>query len=120
MSSDLSTPINLDNALVRLGNRHKLLIDMMNFFLEDSVDLLKDLDAAFEKSDLASVCRASHSLKGLAATFDASETVSAALSVEQMSKRGETVGLGEAIELLRDRVSVLCEVLKTEMQRLTA
>ena len=74
--------INMQAALTRVGDDAKILKDMVNYFLEDSPDLLETLRKRVDNGDLNETVRAAHSLKGLCANFDAHAAVKTAKTIE--------------------------------------
>ncbi len=95
----------LPTALARLRDDKDLLCDMIGFFVEDSPQLRKTLRKSYQQSDLPTLHRTAHSLKGLAANFDAHPTVAAARDLEEAAKQSDV----EAIPLLLDRVDGHCD-----------
>lgn len=107
---------NLEAALVRLGGDQELLLEMIDFYLEDYLTLTHRLRAAAESGDPVSLARSAHSLKGLAANFDGIEVVEAANAVTQASRAGfgrapwiEIARLSKAAEELADHLEAVCE-----------
>lgn len=74
--------INQAKALELLGGDRELLISLAECFLEDAPELLRQLQAAADSRDFAGVRRAAHSLKGLAASFDATAVTTVAEEIE--------------------------------------
>lgn len=62
---------------------------LITIFQEDSLTLFDELQAATERRHLADAMRNAHSLKGLAANFDAFPAVNAALVVEGAARQGD-------------------------------
>ena len=75
-----STPMDVRDALSRLGNDHELLSDIIGIFLEDSPALLEKIRRAVMGNDPSALQRAAHSLKGLAATLSAEDVAAAVLA----------------------------------------
>jgi two-component system, sensor histidine kinase and response regulator len=91
----------LDAALRRLGQKKSLLIDMIGFFLEDAPVLLQDIQQGVASGDADAAARAAHSLKGLAANFDAESTTQAALRIEQLAKLQQLANIPPELETLQ-------------------
>ena len=89
-------PFDYAAAIARLGNDTNLFDDMAGFFRSDSPELLQRIRAAIDASDANEVLRAAHSLKGLAATFDAKAAVAAALRVEELGRSGNLAEIESA------------------------
>jgi HPt (histidine-containing phosphotransfer) domain-containing protein len=62
---------------------------MVQFFDEDSPPLLEAIRAGIREGDAEQVGRAAHTLKGLAANFNAEPTVAAARRLEQVGQNPE-------------------------------
>ena len=84
-------------VLRRMGSDADLLCSMVDYFLEDSPSLLRDLKKRIEAGDAAEACRVAHSLKGLCLNFDAEAAtqVGALLESACIAKK-----LDEASELI--------------------
>ena len=64
-------------ALGRLGGDKSLLADLVQFFFEDAFPLLVSIHEAIDQQNWDDARRRAHSLKGLAANFNALSAVSA-------------------------------------------
>jgi CheY-like chemotaxis protein/HPt (histidine-containing phosphotransfer) domain-containing protein len=104
-------------ALKRLCGDEQLLDDLVQFFLDDSPELLGEARAAIERHDAKALERTAHSLKGLASNFGAEETVSAAAALEEIGRNAELVGAESACQALERQVGRLTEVLQDRIQR---
>ena len=114
MQSDMSafdnpspSPADMPTALTRLRDDQGLMCDMIGFFLEDSPRMREMLRESYQGGDFATLHRTAHSLKGLAANFDAHATIEAARDLEEAAKKEEA----EAIPALLDRVDNTCDEL---------
>ena len=105
--------MDMTSALKRLRGDHELLHELIAMFLEDAPDLLQAMRHAAQVDDAASLQRAAHSLKGLAANFDASETVAAAQLVENVGTNGDLSLATHSIDLLKIRVDALRAALQS-------
>lgn len=94
--------VHLEAALARLRGDRSLLMDMIGFYEEDAPALLTTVRQSLTSEDLEGLQRAAHSLKGLAATFDAEEAVAAARDVEFASRDGRKRDLPEMVQRLED------------------
>ncbi|HVW39251.1 MAG TPA: response regulator [Pirellulales bacterium] len=104
-------------ALKRLCGDEQLLDDLVQFFLDDSPELLGEARAAIERHDAKALERTAHSLKGLASNFGAQETVSAAAALEEIGRNAELAGAESACQSLEWEVGRLTEVLQDRIQR---
>ncbi|MCA9166464.1 MAG: Hpt domain-containing protein [Planctomycetales bacterium] len=112
-----ATPIDLDNALNRLGSRVKLLRDMMDMFLEDNQPMLAEIEQAYRNRDAEAMSRTAHSLKSLVGVFDATECTAAALAVEQYGNEGDFEAAENGIKILKAKIALLVEVIETEREK---
>jgi two-component system, sensor histidine kinase and response regulator len=97
----------LPTALTRLRGDKSLLCDMIGFFLEDSPRMRETLRQSHQAGDFPTLHRTAHSLKGLAANFDAHSVIEASRDLEDAAKNGEA----DAIPALLDRVDNTCDEL---------
>jgi HPt (histidine-containing phosphotransfer) domain-containing protein len=103
-SQQARPPINLAKALERLDGDENLLKDMAGFFNEDAPELLRKAEQALERGEAQTVQRTAHSLKGLAANFNARQAVDAAFELEQIGESGDLSGAPAAYARLRNEV----------------
>jgi diguanylate cyclase (GGDEF)-like protein/PAS domain S-box-containing protein len=93
-------PFNIQAALARTNNKPKLLHKMLATFYQQyagAADLLREQLATGAHEDAH---RLAHSLKGLAATLEASEWAQSAAEVETAFRAGQTSAIGPLIEQL--------------------
>jgi HPt (histidine-containing phosphotransfer) domain-containing protein len=76
-------------ALERMAFDAQLFGEMINLLRDDGPRRMREVQAGLEVGDLSRVHHAAHSLKGLAANFNAGRTVQAAAHLEKMAKAGE-------------------------------
>lgn len=96
-------------ALARLCGNEQLLDDLVQFFLNDSPELLAEARAAIGRRDAKALERTAHGIRGLASNFGAQATVSAAAALEEL---GHDAALDDAESAYQD--------LETEVHRLAA
>ncbi|MEK6259957.1 MAG: Hpt domain-containing protein [Planctomycetota bacterium] len=92
MNSQLAqtAPItNTEVALRRLGGDTKLFATLARFFLQDAPGLMQQLHDAHRTGAVEVVFQSAHSLKGLAATFEALPFVELAAEVESLARAGD-------------------------------
>jgi CheY-like chemotaxis protein len=99
-------------ALARLRGNRGLLEDLARMFLEDCRPLLEQLHRAWEARDGQTLMRSAHSLKGLAANFEALDATEAARRVEQLGRDGPLEGGYPLIERLDREIQRLSEALR--------
>lgn len=108
--------VNLAAALTRMNNDKQLLNDMMQLYLEDYPALLEQAHQAVRDNDLPSLERSAHSLKGLAANFEALDAVALASEVELAARKKETDGLRERISMLESEAILLANFLRQQVE----
>lgn len=79
-------------ALERMAFDVQLFREMVELLRQDGPRRMRELQAALDEGRLADVRHAAHSLKGLAANFNAVQAVPAAAAVEQLAKSGDGEG----------------------------
>ena len=84
-----ASDLNLSGALARLRGDRELLRALIDIFLEDAQPLLDRVKSAYHASDAAALHYAAHSLRGLAANFDAREVIEPALRLEKQASAGD-------------------------------
>ena len=106
-SDPSSTPMDVGDALSRLGNDRELLSDIIGIFLEDSPALLEKIRRAVMANDPNALQRAAHSLKGLAATLSAQDVTAASRRLELL---GASNGLSDAVAAVTQLETLLSEL----------
>ena len=107
--------IRLDGAQQRLGGDQELLRDMAAFFIDDAPQLVHTVRVAEREQDLEGVRRAAHSLKGLAANFEAQTASDVALRVEDAAAKGESDEIRNLIPDLDAAFADVIVVLKQQV-----
>ena len=79
-----SAPMDVQDALSRLGDDRELLSAIIEIFLEDYPALLDKIRRAVMGNDPPTLQRAAHNLKGLAVTLSAGDVAAAASRLEHM------------------------------------
>lgn len=92
-SDSRPAPMDVRDALSRLGDDRELLAAIIEIYLEDSPPLLEKIRRAVMGNDPQSLQRAAHNLKGLAVTLSAGDVAVAASRLEHM---GSSACLGDA------------------------
>jgi HPt (histidine-containing phosphotransfer) domain-containing protein len=93
-------------ALRRWGDR-RLYDDLVRFFVEDAPKLLEEVRRGLRDQDARAVEHGAHTLKGLAANFDAAPAIAVAFQVEQSawsSSLAEATALLPKLEAEFDRL----------------
>ena len=100
-------------ALERLDGDQDLFEALIEIFHQDSVQLFEQLSTNLACANLREVERAAHSLKGLAANFDAKGAMEAAFHIEDMARSGVIAGIEPRVQELAERL----EELRTALAR---
>ena len=87
----------LEITLGRLGGNRELFAKLVHFYFDDAPQLIDQLRRAAVHGEVVQVERAAHTLKSLAANFEALAAARAALQVEEFA---HARNLGSAIECI--------------------
>ncbi len=107
--------LNVTSALARFGGNQGLLRDVAQFFLEDSGQLLNDLETGIRKQEVEPATRQAHSLKGLASNFDAETCVAVAFAMEVACRAGHWDTAKLLLPNLKSECVRLIEALRREI-----
>ncbi|MCA9070934.1 MAG: response regulator, partial [Planctomycetaceae bacterium] len=105
--------INTDSAKARMGGNEELVIDLARFFLDDAPKLSRDIEQGIADGQAEAVERAAHSLKGLAANFDAETLATQCLALEEHGRNDDLKKAKGRLRDLHKTVQAVCEELKT-------
>lgn len=108
--------INREAALARLCGDESLLRDLAKLFLADAPGLLREAESALADRDAATLQRAVHSLRGLAASFDGLPAMAAARELENLVRHEKLVGAEAALSSLQQEISRLTAILTDIVQ----
>lgn len=95
-----------------MGGDAKLYQKLVRCFLEDAPGLVEQMRVGLRDNDSESLTRAAHSLKGLAANFDAHVAVAAAARVEEIGNSESLSAADSALAGLEIQVNKLSEALR--------
>ena len=104
-------PFNLQASLERLDGDEELFAMLITIYRQDCRDLLQQLASAAARGELREIERSAHSLKGLAANFEAIAARDAALAIEQSARAGNRALIPSAIRELEMHLARLGEAL---------
>jgi two-component system, sensor histidine kinase and response regulator len=104
--------LDLTVPLERMGGDQSLLAQLAQMFLEDSPGLLATIATSIGNGNLPELERAAHSLKGLAANFDAHDAVAAALRLEDMGRTGQLDEAPAALDAVGTKIGALRKALQ--------
>jgi len=108
--------IYLPAALSRVGGNEQILIDIARFFVEDTPKILDEMAQSLQSRDHQEAARRAHSLKGLAANFDAVACVASAQALEDLCNAQKWDQAEGAFEHVRQEISRVTEALQNELK----
>ena len=108
-------PFDVDEALDRVDGSRQILAEMAVLFLADAPRLVAELQTAVRRKDASLLAAAAHTLKGSVSNFSATETVAAALTLEQMGQRGDLDHAQDALSQLEAALERLTPALNDLM-----
>lgn len=117
--SDPAEVMDLEKALRRLDGDRSLLIDLIGFFLDDYPGLITRMKDAATAQNIHDLERASHSMKGLVANFDASIAREIAQQIESSSKQGDILLAVSLIDEMKHAAYELAEHLTRYKEQAT-
>lgn len=103
-----------ERALQRLGGDEELLADLTECFITDAPELLQRLEKAWSTQAANDLARSAHSLKSLAANFEAVACRDAALAVEMAGRHSNFENMGQKLDTLRRALKTLIAALQRE------
>lgn len=101
-----------EGTLRRLGGDAGLYKDLVGFFLEDSVELFRQLQVATAGESVIATERASHSLRGICANFGAGEAINLCWMIERRAGIGNWCEVHTAQSQLEDALDRLRTALR--------
>ena len=78
--------------LDRTDGSKELALLLVNTFLNESMQQMQGLDAAVKQHDAKAITASAHALKGAISHFTRGETLQAAMSLEDLARRGDLKG----------------------------
>ncbi len=97
----------LSVAIGRLRGDRQLLCELIEFFEDDAPLLLATAHDRFVAKDFAALERSVHSLKGLAATFEAESAVASARAIEEAAREQQSEALPALLVTLTEKFEQL-------------
>ncbi len=86
--------------------------ELIEIFLQDIPERLKELDEALAKSDAPIVSRAAHTIKGSSSNFGAKRLAKVAHEIELSGKNANLAAAGEATPRLKAEFGLVADGLK--------
>ena len=106
------SPVNFQQAMVRLDGNVKLFRDMARYFFNDAMEVMPVIRSAATRGDLATLADKAHWFKGTVLYLGAAAVNSALDRVESLSRDGDRDGAIAAVELLETEVVLLAAALR--------
>ena len=112
-------PVTMDLtiALERMDGDATLLGEIMDIFLEEHLDGLKQLRAAAQAGDRIRMQSAAHTLKGAVGNFVAVDAAHLALQLEHACQGGDVAAGLALVEPLEQEISRLAAALRRQRQK---
>jgi two-component system, sensor histidine kinase and response regulator len=98
---------NITELLSRVDNDQELACELLQLFKDECPSILRDLQEAISRGDMATIERAGHSLKGMLANLSIHRAAKTAAMIEQLGNSGEGSGLLEALATLESQLAAL-------------
>jgi HPt (histidine-containing phosphotransfer) domain-containing protein len=102
---------NFEEALTRCMGQRQMLLEMMDFFRDESAEVLPAIRAALARGDAAAMGRAAHRLKGTVVYLASQPVTDATRDLEQMGLNNDLAGADQAVERLARAVESLEQAL---------
>lgn len=109
-ASPLTVTFDHAAAIEMLGDED-LFKELSAIFVADAPGYLAELEAAHAAGDAARLARAAHTLKGLFATFAATNSEAIALQLEQAARNNHMPGSDEWVKLVRGHTEALVKAM---------
>ncbi len=103
----MADEFDLKASMGRCGGDAELLRELIDMFLEQIDDWMRDLGAALEAGDAKAVNMGAHTIKGAVGNFGALEASDAAYKVERLGKAGDLSNAGPAWQGMRAAIERL-------------
>jgi len=107
-----STPFNLVEAVESLGGQMGLFREMVGFFFDDGMKLVREIRAAAAASDAKVVERKAHRLKGTVVYLGAAAATEAVARVEVLARLLDLADIAGALAAMETELARLAEALQ--------
>jgi two-component system sensor histidine kinase/response regulator len=106
--------------LKRMEGDWELLIELIEIFKENSVDMIGEIYEAFGEADVEKLARSAHSMKGVLANFSAIKAHATTLKLEQLAKEGKLEQASAIFDELKVQVVKTRDILEQMMAKYSA
>jgi HPt (histidine-containing phosphotransfer) domain-containing protein len=104
---DMQVVLDVPDLLARLENDRELLVELSEILKTEYPIQLRSLEQAVSGEDMKTVERTGHALKGMFAALSATRAASAASQLEQIGRKGDKLGLRNALTILESEAAAL-------------
>jgi two-component system, sensor histidine kinase and response regulator len=104
---DMQVVLDVPDLLVRLQNDRELLVELSEILKTEYPTHLRSLEQAVSGEDMKTVERTGHALKGMFAALSAARAASAASQLEPTGRKGDKLGLRNALTILESEAAAL-------------
>jgi len=101
----MANPVHWENCLDAVGGDRTLLEELMAAFLQESPQLLAEIDEAIDAGDGAKIERQAHSLKGSLRFFGAELASEAAWQMEELGRQGQFAAARDNFHQLKETLA---------------
>ncbi|HBB96473.1 MAG TPA: hypothetical protein DC054_13885 [Blastocatellia bacterium] len=112
---DTSVLLSLENA--QADGETDLIVELIDLYLDESARRLAAMSSWFEKSDVLSLRREAHSLKGSSATLGAAGTAELCQAIEKTTEDGPSQAVGRLLIALHQEAARAREAFLVERHR---
>ena len=104
---DMQVVLDVPDLLARLQNDRELLVELSEILKTEYPTHLRSLEQAVSGEDMKTVERTGHAPKGMFAALSAARAASAASQLEQVGRKGDKLGLRNALTILESEAAAL-------------
>lgn len=105
MSATPRPILDFDRVEEATGGDHEFMRELVDLFLEDATDRIRELEAAVSAKDTEQLGKCAHKLKGSSANVGADHMSQLAKTLEDTARRAELEGARELIERLHQQLN---------------
>ena len=107
-----SGTLELDGLVKSFENDHDLFEELVDIFINDYPQMLNTLRDTLKSSDVNTLTRTAHSLKGMLRNFQAEAAADTAYTLEKMGREGTLVDADQIVDNLAEQLDQVARKLK--------
>ncbi len=107
--------MNYKELAENLGLEEDEFLELMELFIKTSLSDLSNLKDAIDEKNLPQVVETAHSIKGAAGNMGFMEIFETAKDVEIKTRENNLEGVGEAVEIIKQKIDLLSEGFKAKV-----